>query len=290
VDEHQPTGPRRPTELHFIKIRNPGKPLVLQWDAAAEAAGYIVYATENRFPPNMAAPLFEGKMRAFIDEVQLDRGTAELRVARAESYYGVAWYDVDDNYFAATNVREPTGDLEILLDLKAYAFTQTRTYLRIKYQPGVVPMRDLQVDLYVRDVEPNNAALARIAEGTMNPDFVLPPKGDGFIDTVTEQEWRKHYVAVAVGNDGVRRPLGLEAGPYQRLEEPQYLEREGKRKCDLLMEKVRDQIELDLQRRTITAEEVEGMLTRADDLSPFNPMVDRLKRRARERFGSGFMQ
>lgn len=287
-DETTPEGPTRPAEISFLRVKNPGKALTLVWDNAPDAAGYIVYATENRFPSNMARPLFEGKMRQFVDEQRFDRGVTEFRAARAESFYGVIWYDVDDNYFVVTGLREPEGALDVLIDIKAYAFTQARTYLRVKYVPGVVRMRDKQVDVYVRDVEPNKSALNRMAEGELNPDFVLPAKGDGFIDTVTEQEWRKHYVAVAVGRDGVRRPLDLDAGPYLRLEEPQFLEPAGKQRADALMEQVRDQIELDLQRRSVTADEVRKMLQRADDLSPFNPMVDRLKRKAKERFGPDF--
>ncbi|MCB9733386.1 MAG: hypothetical protein H6745_12340 [Deltaproteobacteria bacterium] len=287
-DDNAPEGPTRPAEIHFLRVKNPGKALTLVWDAAKDAAGYIVYATENRFPPNMAGPLFEGKMRQFVDEQRFDRGITEFRAARAESYYGVIWYDEDDNYHLVTSLREPEGATEVLVDISAYAFTQARTYLRVKYVPGVVAMRDKQVDIYVRDVEPNKAALNRMAEGEMNPDFVLPARGDGFIDTVTEQEWRKYYVAVAVGRDGGRRPLSLEAGAYQRLEEPQYLEQGGKRKNDALMEQVRDQIEVELQRRSVTEEDVRRMLHRADDLSPFNPMVDRLKQKAKEKFGPRF--
>lgn len=280
-----PTGPQRPSELHFLRIKNPGKPLVLHWDAPSGApAGYIVYATENRFPPQMAGPLFEGKMRQFIDEQRVDRGATGYQTARAEGYYGVVWFDVDDNYFAVDNLREPEVPAEALVDIAAYPFTQARTYLRVKFQPAPVPMRDSHVDLYIRDVEPNKAALSRMVAGELNPDFVLVPKGDGFIDTVTDQEWRKYYSAISVGKDGTRRPMDLKAGPYLRLEEPQYLARDGKKKCDALMEKVRDQLELELQRRSVTADDVVRMLQRADDLSPFNPMVERLRRKARERF------
>lgn len=280
----EPTGPHRPKELHFVRVKNPGKPLVLTWDPPlGEAAGFIVYATENRFPPHMAGPLFEGKMRQFIDEQRLEPGSIELRVARAESYYGVVWFDVDDNYYPVENLAEPAS-AEVFVDIKAFAFTQTRTYLRVRFTPPPVAMRDKQVELYIRDVEPNAAALARMAAGEMNPDYVLTPKGDGFIDTVSDQEWRKFYVAVAVGRDGVRRPMDLEAGAYLRVEEPQYLEREGKRKCDALMEKVRDQIEVELQRRSVTEDDMRKMIARADSLSPFNPMVERLRRKARERF------
>ena len=279
-------GPHRPSELHFLKVKNPGKPVVLTWDAPlGQVAGYIVYATENRFPPLMAAQLFAGKMKQFIDEERLERTATRFQAARAEAFYGVVWYDVDDNWYAVDRLAEPAEAQEVLVDIQAYPFTQARTYLRVKFVPPPVPMRDSHVDLFIRDVEPNKAALNRIAAGELNPDYALPAKGDGFIDTVTEQEWRKHYAAVAVGKDGVRRPLNLAAGPYQRLEEPQYLERDGKKKCDALMEKVRDQIELELQRRSVTADEVQRMLARADDLSPFNPMVERLRKKAKERFG-----
>jgi|GEM_PF-1581216 len=286
MDETTPTGPSRPSQLSFLRIKDPGKPLSLTWDSpAGEVAGYIVFATENRFPPQMAGPLFEGKMRQFVDEQRLDRGVTEFRVARSEGYYAVIWYDVDDNYFEVTSLREPEASREVLVDIAAFPFTQARTFLRVKLVPPPVPMRDSHVDLYIKDVEPNPAALNRMAAGEMNPDFVLKARGDGFIDTVTEQEWRKFYTAVSVGKDGVRRPMDLKGGAYLRVEEPQYLARDGKRRCDQLMEKVRDQIELELQRRSVTAEDVARMLQRADDLSPFNPMVERLRRKARERFG-----
>ncbi|TNF25033.1 MAG: hypothetical protein EP329_23825 [Deltaproteobacteria bacterium] len=286
MDETTEAGPQRPSKLDFLRIKDPGKPVSLAWDApGGDVAGYIVYATENRFPPQMAGPLFEGKMRQFIDEERLDRGVTEYRVARGEAFYAVIWFDVDDNYYAVTGLREPEMAREVLVDIAAFPFTQARTYLRVKFVPPPVPMRDSHVDLYIRDVEPNAAALNRMAAGELNPDFVLQAKGDGFIDTVTDQEWRKYYTAVSVGKDGVRRPMELKAGAYQRVEEPQYLARDGKRLCDQLMEKVRDQIELELQRRSVTAEDMGRMLKRADDLSPFNPMVERLRRKARDRFG-----
>ncbi|PIE18018.1 MAG: hypothetical protein CSA66_05160 [Proteobacteria bacterium] len=284
--DQAPQGPSRPQQLHFLRIRNPGKPLTLVWDPPAGVpAGFVVFATDNRFPPQMAAPLFAGQMRQFVDEIELERDALEFTTARAEAFYAVIWFDIDDNYQPVDNLREPDAATSPPVDIKSFAFTQVRSYLRIKYRPPVVPMRDLHVDLFVRDIEPTELALARMAEGSMNPDFVLPPRGDGFIDTLTAREWRKHYVAVAVGKDGTRRPLDLEAGGFLRLEEPQHLERGGKRKCDKLMEAVRDQLELELQRRSVSAEDFAKMVKRADDLSPFNPMIERIKRKARERFG-----
>ncbi|MFT7581969.1 MAG: hypothetical protein ACI9MR_003650 [Myxococcota bacterium] len=285
VEEEQ-GGPARPKAIEFLRVKNPERPVVLNWDPPFGAvAGYKVFATENRFPAHMAEPLFAGKMRQFIDEQDLDGKATEFRVARGDNYYGVIWFDEDDNYSVVENLHEPNAAQEAFVDIKAFVGTQTRTYLRVKYQPGVVPMRDEAVHIYVRDVEPNGTALGKMASGAFKPEHVLLPEGDGFIDTETEVEWRKYYVAVAVGSDGVRRPQDLKVGGFLRLEEPQYLARDGKRKAGALLEAIRDQIELDLQRRSVTKEDLEGMLDRADNLAPFSPVVARLREKAKERFG-----
>ncbi len=282
-------GPSRPATLEFLKIKDPEKPTTLFWDHPGSACrGFIVYATNNAFPPNMAGPLFQGKMRQFIDEERLEPHLKELKVARAERFYAVVWVDDEDNIHAVDNLREPSAGKEILIDIRAFTATQARTYLRARYRPGIVEFRDVSVQVWVKDVEPNKAALAKMASGEMPADFVLPNKGDGFVDTLTESEWKKHYVALAVGRDGVRRPLELEIGGYVRLEEPLFLERDGKKKYDQIVELVRNQLEVDLQRRTLTVDEARQMLKRADDLAPFHPVIAKLKAQARERFNVNF--
>lgn len=285
----QSTGPSRPATLDFLKIRDPEKPTTLFWDhPGAACRGFIVYATNNAFPANMTAPLFSGKMRQFIDEDRLEPNVKELKIARAERFYGVVWVDDEDNIFPVDNLREPSAGKEILIDLKAFTATQARTWLRARYRPGIVEFRDASVQVWVRDVEPNKAALSKMASGEVPADFVLPAKGDGFVDTLTEAEWKKHFVALAVGKDGVRRPLELELGGYVRLEEPQFLERDGKKKYDQIVELVRNQLEVDLQRKTLTLDEAKAMLKRADDLAPFNAVIVKLKQKARERFNANF--
>jgi len=285
----QASGPSRPATLDFLKIRDPEKPTTLFWDHPGSACrGFIVFATNNAFPANMTGPLFTGKMRQFIDEERLDAHAKEMKVARSERFYGVVWIDDEDNIFPVENLREPSAGKEILIDLKAFTATQARTWLRARYKPGIVDFRDASVQVWVRDVEPNKAALSKMASGEVPADFVLPAKGDGFVDTLTEAEWKKHYVVLAIGKDGVRRPLELEIGGYVRLEEPQFLERDGRKKYDQIIELVRNQLEVDLQRKTLTLDEAKQMLKRADDLAPFHPVIVKLKQKARERFNANF--
>lgn len=286
----QTAGPTRPQALEFLKIKDPGKPTTLFWDHPGPACrGFIVYATDKPFPPQMAGPLFQGKMRQFVDEERLDPGAKEMKIARSEAFYGAVWIDDDDNYHPVANLREPgAAKGEILIDVKAFAAAQPRTWLRARYKPGIVEFRDAAVHVFVKDVEPNKAGLAKMATGEMPPDFVLPAKGDGFVDTVTEAEWKKHYVVIAVGRDGVRRPQELELGGYVRLEDPQFLEKDGKRKYDQIVELVRNQLEVDLQRKTLTVDEAKQMLKRADDLAPFHPVIVKLKQKAKERFNTNF--
>lgn len=285
----QATGPSRPATLEFLKIRDPEKPTTLFWDHPGPSCrGFIVYATNNAFPPNMTGPLFAGKMRQFIDEERLEPHVKEMKVARSEKFYGVVWVDDEDNIQAVNNLREPSAGKEILIDLKGFTATQARTWLRARYKPGIVEFRDASVHVWVRDVEPNKAALSKMASGEIPADFVLPAKGDGFVDTLTEAEWKKHFVALALGKDGVRRPLELELGGYVRLEEPQFLERDGKKKYEQIIELVRNQLEVDLQRKTLTLDEAKAMLKRADDLAPFHPVIVKLKQKARERFNANF--
>jgi len=246
----------------------------------------VVYATSNPFPPAMAPQLFAGQMRQFIDEEKLPASQRELRVARAEKFYCVVWFDEDGNAQAVDNLKEPEELREVFIDLKAVAATQARTYLRVKYLPGIVEFRDAAVHVWVRDVEPNKSALAKMASGEIPPDHTLPAKGDGFVDTATEPEWRKFYVALALGKEGARRPLGLEAGGFVRLEEPQFIERDGKKKYEEIVELVRNQLEVDLQRKSVTVDEVKASLKRADDLAPFHPTITRLRQKAKERFGN----
>jgi len=285
----QASGPSRPATLDFLKIRDPEKPTTLFWDHPGSACrGFIVFATNNAFPANMTGPLFTGKMRQFIDEERLDAHAKEMKVARSERFYGVVWIDDEDNIFPVENLREPSAGKEILIDLKAFTATQARTWLRARYKPGIVDFRDASVQVWVRDVEPNKAALSKMASGEVPADFGLPAKGDGFVDTLTEAEWKKHYVVLAIGKDGVRRPLELEIGGYVRLEEPQFLERDGRKKYDQIIELVRNQLEVDLQRKTLTLDEAKQMLKRADDLAPFHPVIVKLKQKARERFNANF--
>ena len=286
-EQQAPSGPRRPATIEFLRIKRPGRPVVLKWDTPfGEVAGYRVYATENKFPPQMAGALFAGQMRQFVDEEELEPTATELRIARADNYYAVISFDEDDNYTVVGHLREPDEDQEVLVDISAYVGTQSRTSTRVKYVPGVVAMRDREVHVYVRDVEPNKTTLNKMATGELPPDYRLKPEGDGFIDTVSEDEWRKFYVVVAVGKDGVRRPQNLELGGFVRLEDPQYLDpRGGKQKTDKLIEAVRDQLELELQRRSVTVDDFRAMLARADKLAPFHPMIARLRQKARDRFG-----
>jgi len=285
----QSTGPSRPATLDFLKIRDPEKPTTLFWDhPGAACRGFIVYATNNAFPANMTAPLFSGKMRQFIDEDRLEPHIKEMKIARAERFYGVVWVDDEDNIFPVENLREPSAGKEILIDIKAFTATQARTWLRARYKPGIVDFRDASVHVWVRDVEPNKAALSKMASGEVPAEFVLPAKGDGFVDTLTEAEWKKHFVALALGKDGVRRPLELDIGGYVRLEDPQFLERDGKKKYDQIVKLVRNQLEVDLQRKTLTLDEAKQMLKRADDLAPFHPVIGKLKQKARERFNVNF--
>ncbi|MFO0748861.1 MAG: hypothetical protein U1F43_24830 [Myxococcota bacterium] len=280
-------GPTRPQTLDFVKIKDPGRAATLTWThPGPKCAGYTVYATSNPFPPQMAPQLFAGKMKTFIDEEKLVASAKELRVARAEKFYAVVWADEDGNIRPVESLKEPEELRDVFIDLKATAATQARTYLRLRYLPGIVEFRDAAVHLWVRDVEPNKTALNKMASGEVPPDYVLPVRGDGVVDTVTEPEWRKFYVALALGKEGARRPLGLEAGGFVRLEDPQFLEKEGKKKYDEIVELVRNQLEVDLQRKSITADDIKASLKRADDLAPFHPAIARLRQKAKERFGN----
>lgn len=280
-------GPSRPQTLDFLKLKDPGRAATLTWThPGPKCVGFTVYATSNPFPPQMAAQLFAGKMKAFIDEEKLDARAKELRVARSEKFYAVVWHDDEGNAAAVADLKEPEEVRDVFIDLKAVAATQVRTYVRLRYLPGIVEFRDAAVHVWVRDVEPNKTALNKMASGEVPADYVLPVKGDGFVDTGTEPEWRKFYVALAVGKDGVRRPLGLEAGGYVRLEDPQFLEKEGRKRYEEIVELVRNQLEVDLQRKTLTLEDVRASLKKADDLAPFHPTITRLKQKARERFGT----
>lgn len=285
----QAAGPSRPSSLDFLKIRDPERPTTLLWDDPGPSCReLVVYATSNPFPSQMAGPLFQGKMRQFVDEERLEPSRKSLRLARAERFYAVVWIDDEDNYRPVDNLREPAEAKEVLIDIKAHAATQVRTWLRARYKPGIVEFRDAAVHMWVRDVEPNKAGLNKMVSGEFPADFVLPAKGDGFVDTVTELEWKKFYVALALGKDGTRRPLDLELGGYVRLEDPQFLERDGRKKYDQVVELVRNQLEVDLQRKTLTLDEARQMLKRADDLAPFHPVVVKLKQKARERFNVNF--
>jgi hypothetical protein len=281
--------PHRPQSLDFLKIRDTSRPTTLLWDNPGPTCrGYIVYGTQNPFPPQMAGPLLAGKMKQFVDEDRLEPRATELRVARPEGHYCVVWFDEDDNLWQVSNLREPSEAKAGPVDVKAVAATQARTYLRCRFVPGVVEFRDTAVHVWIRDVEPNKSALAKMASGELPPDFVLPPRGDGFIDTVTEPEWLKHYVALAVGKDGVRRPQELDCGGYVRLEDPQFLERDGRKKTERIVELIRDQLDVDLQRKTLTVDEAKTMLRRADDLAPFHPTIAKVKQLARDRFKVNF--
>lgn len=287
-DPNGPTGPTIPETLEFLKIKDSSRAATLLWTHPGNACtGYSVFATSNPFPAAMAPQLFAGKMKQFVDEAKLDARQKELLIARPERYYAVVWWDDEGNAYAVDGLKEPGGDApkDVFIELKPTVATQARTYLRVKYSPPIVEFRDDKVLLWVRDVEPNKTALAKMANGEAPPDYTLPAKGDGFVDTATEPEWRKFYVALALGQDGARRPLGLEAGGFVRLEEPQFLERDGKRKYDEIVDKVREQLELDLQRKSVTADDFKASLKRADDLAPFHPTIARLKDKARERFG-----
>lgn len=281
--------PRRPSSVQFLKMRDPGRTTTLLWDdPGPNAAGLVVFATQNPLPPHMAAPLFEGKLKAFVDEERLEPSRRELRVARPENFYAIFWYDEDDVWQPVQNLREPALSSEVLVDIKAISATQARTYLRLHYEPGVVEFRDARIELWIRDIEPTGVALAKIAAGEVPADVVLPVRGDGFVDTLTEPEWKKYYVALAVGKDGVRRPLGLKSGGFQRLDEPQFIEPDGPRKYEAIVNLIRDQIEIDVQRKSMTAAELKPIFERADALAPFHPTIARLKQAARERFGENF--
>ncbi len=284
-----PFEPARPNAINFVRIREPGRPVELTWVAPhAEVAGYKLYATDNPFPAEMAGPLFAGQMRQFVDEQTLGPGETSYRAARADNFYAMVWYDVDDNYYVVDGLQEPQEAAEIFIDVTSMEATQPRTYLRVRWVPPPVDMRDREVHVFVRDVAPNKSALGRMASGATEPDFVLPPRGDGFIDTVTEVEWRKHYVALAVARDGSRRPLDLTSGGFLRLEAPNYLEREGARKAANLFGKVCEQLQRDLERRSITADDMRERFERADNLSPFDPSLQQLKDKAAERYGETF--
>ncbi len=262
--------------------------MTLLWDdPGPSCAGLIVFATQNPFPPQMAAPLFAGQMRAFVDEERLEPTRRDLRLARPEQYYCVLWADDEDVWRAVTNLREPVEHAEKLVAIAAVAATQTRTFVRARYNPGLLA-HDAKVEVWLRDLEPNTVALNRMAEGQLEPDATLPARGDGFIDTLTEAEWRRHYVAVAVTRDGGRRPLALEVGSFVRLDEPQFLEADGKKKQEALIARIRDQIEVDIARRSMTVDELRGIFGRADALAPFHPQIARLKQEARARFGVNF--
>jgi hypothetical protein len=279
---------KRPTHLNFLKIRDTSRPATLIWDdPGPTCAGLIVYATQNPFPPQMAPQLFAGRMRAFIDEERLEPTRRELRLARPEQHYCVLWADDDDVWREVPNLREPAERVEKVTPLAATVAVQAKTWLRGRYIPGLLK-HDERVELWLRDIEPNAAAINGMATGSVAADVTLPARGDGFVDTVTDPEWRRYYAAVAVTRDGVRRPLELELGGFVRLDEPQFIEPDGRRKYDALAERVRDQIEVDIQRRSMTAEELKGIFARADALAPFHPQIARLKQQARERFGVNF--
>lgn len=283
------TAQRRPASVQFLKIRDPGRPTTLLWDdPGPDCAGLVVFATQNAFPPQMTAPLFEGKLKSFIDEERVEPTRRELRLARPEKFYAVLWYNEDDQWFEVNNLREPAESAASDFDIKVFAANQVRTFLRARYEPALVEFRDSRVELWVRDIEPNKAALAKMAAGEVPPDVILPVHGDGFIDTVTEQEWKKFYVAIVVGKDGRRRGLDLKIGGYQRLDEPQFLDGDGRRRYEEIATLVRDQIEVDIQRKSMTSDELKTIFERADALAPFHPAIAKLKQAARERFGQNF--
>lgn len=279
----------RPSTLHFLKVRDTSRPTVLTWGPLdPNARELVVYSTSNAFPPEMARELFAGKMRSFVDEDTLELPVVNLRLARPDRFYAILWVDDEGNMYPVDDLREVSaikGQQESDLLLEVASGMQVRTFLRARFLPYADDARDKAIHVWARDLEPDSVALAKMASGEIAPDFVLSPSCDGFIDTQSELDWRKFYVALAMGKDGKRRPLSLEVGPFVRLQMPAWLEPEGRRKHDKLMTLIREQLELDLQRKSISADDFYASLKRAEILAPWHSMIGQLRLAARVRFG-----
>lgn len=277
----------RPERLDFVAVRDAGSPARLIWDPpTAGVTGYVVLTTDNPFPSLMAPEYFAGRMSAFVSEERLGPEAAEIRAATSRGHYCVLAIGADDVWTPVTGLRESVvaRGADPALALAFIAATQPRTYNRARWSPRPGPDTE-SVGVFTMDSAPSPGEVGDILSGAQVPTWTLTaPFGDGFVDTVTEHEFRVHYGAVAVDGRGHRTPLRLSVGGFQRLDDPMYLEPSGRDKTRRLLRAVIDQLEVELRRKSAEREELQTMLSRARDLAPTHPRLDAIDAQIRARF------
>jgi len=270
--------------LHFVAAGLPGQPVRWIWDRPDGAVnGYLVVTTEHPFPPEMASEFFAGRMREFFRETPLGPEVAGHQVGQAAPFTAVLYLDDRGRWREASGLREAPLVEETTLALDPIEATQPRTYNRARWSPLPVPT-DREVAIFVRSDRPDDDSLGAMLSGVIDADYTVSARGDGFIDTVTAVDFRVHYAAVAVDKFQHRRPLRLSVGGFQRLEQPAFLEEHGQSKVQALMDRVIEQLEIDVALRSTQAADFEASMRRARDLDPNNAELDRIQSMARYRF------
>lgn len=273
----------RPDELEFFKVERPGAPLALAWNPAEGAGSYLVYATDNPFPPAMAKELFAGRMGAFVSEREVSG--ARFETDEASAFYAVVAKLEGDVWIAAERVRDAFHDSadQSLEHFELAPATQARTFVRGRW--GATSA--VKVELFVRDDRPSSRELTAMIRGEDTPSATFAGSCDGFVDTKTEPEWRKFYGAVAIDAQGGRRPLSLELGPFVHVRRAGYLEEPAaaERKLGELMDAVVRQLDVEVRARSSTRDGLEEKLARAKALYPAYRGLKRVEEAIEERFG-----
>ncbi len=252
-------------QLHFVGIGLPGQPARITWRRPDGAVnGYLVVSTERPFPPEMSGEFFAGRMREHFREHALGPEAADYQTEAASAFYTVLYLDDRGRWIEVQQVREVPVAESRALAVEPIEAEQVRSYNRARWSPLPVPTD----------------------RGVIEPDYLLSARCDGFVDTVTEVGFRVHYVALAVDKFQHRRPLRLRVGGFQRLEAPAFLNPVGKAKVAALNDRVLDQLEVELRRKSATAEELEPMLRRARDLMGEDPRLVAFEEQAAARFDS----
>ena len=276
----------RPESLEFLEIQSPGAPTRLVWQVpAGRVTGYLVYRTARWFPPAMAPELFAGRMSEHVTEERLARGATSVVEAAAPRYCAVLWLDATDRARPVDGLRET-----FVTDAADDAFfvaeeIQGRTFVRARWSPRPERPETDRVELWIEPSRPEGADLRDRLDGRVPPTHVVPPGGDGFVDTESAEGFQTFYVAVAVDRTGDRQPLRLATGALLRLNAAVCPSVEGAARLEALNRAIEAQLEDDLKRRSLTRAALDERLERARDLAPDDPAWDRLELEAERRFG-----
>lgn len=273
-----------PDRLLFLKVDAPGQPLRLTWRRPRGAIrGFMLLSTQNPFPPEMAPEFFAGRMTDFFKETPLGPESGGHETESAAPYYCVlAYLDTGWQQVQGLHVEtELRGEAPLALDpLEA---TQPRTMNRGRLVPTPTE-DDFEVQIFVRSDRPDDEALAAMLSGFSDPDYQLTARCDGFIDNVTGEGFRVHYAAVAVDVHGHHRPLRLQMGGFQPLTRPALLDKNAQQRVTDLHNTVVAQLEAELQRKSVTVEELTPMLARATELLGDDSRLDVVRARVAKRF------